>query len=180
MPDLDEGKHYTADDMRRARAEGERRVSQRGPKSDERGEPARQSEMIATDASSLWSDPVVKRELITVAAKSAQIALRHREEAARQLGVDGEEEKQLLVTEDQAKHLIQAAVKREIVNAFASIALDISDEGARIKTAMQLKRTFDLEENSSKLLKRIAWQAFVGFLGFLFVALAAWLGIAKH
>lgn len=185
MPDLDDDKHYTASDMRRARAEGERRGSRNQDQPGERDRPpAGLQEMIGgSEASSLWADPAFRREVITVAAKAAQVAVRNREDVAHELGVGGahdDDVRKLLISEEKAKALIREAVREEVIKAFASIALDISDDATRLKTAMQLKRTFDLEESSTKLLKRIAWQAFAGFISFCFVALAAWVGITRR
>jgi hypothetical protein len=179
MPDLTEGKHYTADDMRRARAEGERRGAQNPNMPSERDQPPRGlSEMIGSDASSMWGDPVFRREIITVATKAAQIAVRGRDEAAMQLGLT-DDAKHLLIPEDKCKAYISEILKVELVAAFSGIGLDISDDISRLKTAMQLKRTFDLEENSTKLLKRVAWQAFVGFVTFCVMALGAWFGLTR-
>lgn len=168
MPDLDEGKFYTADDMRKARAEG------RG------GNAPDQTDMVPSDAQQMWADPRIRRELLIVAAKAAQVAVRGRDDFAGAIGADPEATRQLLLPEDKAERLIQAAVDAAVIRAFAGLDLDISTDTTRVKLAMQLKRTFDLEENSSKLLKRIAWQALVGFIGFCFAAVAAWFGFQVH
>jgi hypothetical protein len=183
MPDLDEGKFYTADDMRKARADGERRGAEnpelvKSLHSTERG-PRQYTGMIGSEVSRAWDDPAFRREIITVATKAAQIAVRGRDEAAAQLGLHDPDLKSLIVGEEKCRAIILEIVKHELAGTMSSIGLEVSDDAARIRTAMQLRRTFDLEENSTKLLKRIAWQAFVGFVSFCVIAAAAWFGFRK-
>lgn len=172
MPDLDEGKFYTADDMRRARQEG-------------RANAAREDILAPTDSARVWADPQFRRELLITAAKAAQVAVRGRDDFARSIGIEGEDEdesiRQLLIPEDRAKKIIEqavaATVKAELKEIFEDLRLDITTKNSRLAIGDRFKRTFDLEENSTKLLKRIGWQVFVGFITVAAAAVAAWFGL---